>query len=149
MPSPGSKRPLSSTERAISPPTKKKVKVEASVTSMSSHYRWSNIITNTTISGQTVANFFKPASQKPTPSQPKKVSWHIVNNSCIVGRYLVGQKGETQKEEQSNEIKIAAFDFVCIPSVIQHLTVLDVPDGSIYPGLDGENADCNHRTTLL
>ncbi|OAL70642.1 polynucleotide kinase 3'-phosphatase [Trichophyton violaceum] len=93
MPSPGSKRPLSSTERAISPPTKKKVKVEASVTS------------------QTVANFFKPASQKPTPSQPKKVSWHIVNNSCIVGRYLVGQKGETQKEEQSNEIKIAAFDF--------------------------------------
>ncbi|EGE03052.1 polynucleotide kinase [Trichophyton equinum CBS 127.97] len=93
MSSPGSKRPLSSTERAISPPAKKKVKVEASVTS------------------QTVANFFKPASQKPTPTQPKKkVSWRIVNNSCIVGHYLVGQKGETQKEEQGNEIKIAAFD---------------------------------------
>lgn len=81
------------------------------------------ITANTIITGQTVANFFKPASQKPTPSQPKKVSWRIVNNSCIVGHYLVGQKGETQKEEQKNEIKIAAFDLVCTPSVIQHLTV--------------------------
>ncbi|EFQ98683.1 bifunctional polynucleotide phosphatase/kinase [Nannizzia gypsea CBS 118893] len=96
MTSPGSKRPMSSTERAISPPTKKKPKVAASVTS------------------QTVVNFFKPTSQKPIPSQSKrKISWHIANNSCIVGQYLVGQKDEAQKEEQKdgNKTRIAAFDF--------------------------------------
>lgn len=95
-----------------------------------------------------MANFFKPASQKPKSSQPKKkVSWHIVNNSCIVGRYLVGQKDETQKEEQKNEIKIAAFDFVCTHAFSYPTSNgLDALDGSFYLGLDSENANHNHRT---
>lgn len=96
-----------------------------------------------------MANFFKPASQKPKSSQPKKkVSWHIVNNSCIVGRYLVGQKGETQNEEQKNEIKIAAFDFVRAHAFSYPTSNrLDALDGSFHPGSEGENANHNHRTT--
>ncbi|KAF3491855.1 bifunctional polynucleotide phosphatase/kinase [Arthroderma uncinatum] len=93
MTSRGTKRTLPGTDRAISPPpAKRKPKAEASATS------------------QTVANFFKPASQKTSTQSTKKVSWQIVNNSCIVGKYLVGAKEEIQKEERK-KIRIAAFDF--------------------------------------
>ncbi|KAM5461968.1 DNA kinase/phosphatase Pnk1 [Microsporum ferrugineum] len=94
----GRKRSLSSTKRDISPPNKRKPKVQASVTSV-------------VVVGQNVADFFKPASQKPASIQSKtKVSWHVVKNSCIVGRYLVDPKDETQNEEHKRT-RIAAFDF--------------------------------------
>ncbi|KAK2850623.1 hypothetical protein FQN49_005481 [Arthroderma sp. PD_2] len=116
MTSRGTKRPLPGTDRAISPPpTKRKPKVEASATS------------------QTVANFFKPTSQKPVPTQStKKVSWRIANNSCIVGKYLVGEKDETQKEERKRT-RIAAFDFVRMPASILY-THLQATYLHIYVG---------------
>ncbi|KAL1959216.1 hypothetical protein VTO42DRAFT_2721 [Malbranchea cinnamomea] len=60
-----------------------------------------------TTTGQTVANFFKPISQK----EPPKIQWRTVNNSCIIGKYT--PKGEPQQPStpvDGKKRRVAAFD---------------------------------------
>jgi bifunctional polynucleotide phosphatase/kinase len=54
-------------------------------------------------------NFFKPASQK--QKEPEKVTWRIINNSLLIGKYQESQP--VAKTENGQRQKIAAFDFVC------------------------------------
>jgi bifunctional polynucleotide phosphatase/kinase len=54
-----------------------------------------------------VSNFFKPASQK----EPDKITWRIVNDSLLVGKYN-GSSAESKQEAVLGKHKIAAFDFV-------------------------------------
>ncbi|RMZ84393.1 hypothetical protein DV738_g636, partial [Chaetothyriales sp. CBS 135597] len=56
-----------------------------------------------TTSSKAVANFFKPASQK----DPDKLSWRVVGNSLIIGRY--GPSGPLP-QGRTTPVKIAAFD---------------------------------------
>ncbi|KKZ64652.1 hypothetical protein EMCG_09434 [[Emmonsia] crescens] len=51
-----------------------------------------------------VANFFTPLSQK----KPEQVTWRIVNNSCIIGKYHQEQALEAIKSGLKR--RIAAFD---------------------------------------
>jgi hypothetical protein len=51
-----------------------------------------------------VANFFTPLSKK----EPEKMSWRIVKDSLLVGRYATSATRSAAK----GKIKIAAFDFV-------------------------------------
>jgi bifunctional polynucleotide phosphatase/kinase len=55
---------------------------------------------------QAVSSFFTPASQK----KPEKITWRIVKNSLVVGRYAK----ETDRKEGSEKPKVAAFDLVSI-----------------------------------
>jgi len=64
------------------------------------------------IAEKAVSNFFKPASQK----EPDKVSWRIVNNSLLIGKYHVPLE-VVKLESNDDKRKIAAFDFVHEPSV--------------------------------
>jgi len=61
----------------------------------------------TKASGKTVASFFTPASQK----KPEKITWRILNNSLIIGRYST-DPAEKRLTEPGTRRKIAAFDFV-------------------------------------
>ncbi|KAL1981522.1 hypothetical protein VTN96DRAFT_2503 [Rasamsonia emersonii] len=58
-----------------------------------------------TTTSQAVASFFTPASQK----KPEKVTWRIVNNSLVVGKY---SKDHTQNQQLQGDgkRKVAAFD---------------------------------------
>jgi bifunctional polynucleotide phosphatase/kinase len=49
-----------------------------------------------------VTNFFKPASQK----DPDKLTWRIVNDSLVIGRY----NPQTPQQPRKQPVKIAAFD---------------------------------------
>jgi len=53
--------------------------------------------------GKAIANFFTPASKK----EPEKMSWRIVNDSLLIGRYRASTPISSLKRQ-----KIAAFDFV-------------------------------------
>jgi bifunctional polynucleotide phosphatase/kinase len=57
--------------------------------------------------GKAIANFFTPASKK----EPEKMSWRIVNNSLLIGRYGVSAAAKSTTSIKSKQ-KIAAFDFV-------------------------------------
>jgi bifunctional polynucleotide phosphatase/kinase len=56
-----------------------------------------------------LTNFFKPTSQK--QKEPEKVTWRIINNSLLIGKYQES-RSVTGKENEQRQ-KIAAFDFVC------------------------------------
>ncbi|KAK2749643.1 hypothetical protein FQN57_005865 [Myotisia sp. PD_48] len=56
-----------------------------------------------TTTKETVANFFKPASQKP----PQTISWRIINKTCIAGKY---SPAKSEKQDIKRR-RIAAFDF--------------------------------------
>jgi len=60
--------------------------------------------TTYTESGKAVANFFTPLSKK----EPEKMTWRIVNNSLLTGRY----SASTAQPASQGKRKIAAFDFV-------------------------------------
>jgi bifunctional polynucleotide phosphatase/kinase len=51
-----------------------------------------------------VTNFFKPASQK----DPDKLTWRIVNDSLVIGRY--NPEPQPHRPRKELPIKIAAFD---------------------------------------
>lgn len=53
--------------------------------------------------GKSVANFFKPASEK----QPEKIAWRVIDGSLIVGRYNDASQPD---RDLSRPVKIAAFD---------------------------------------
>jgi len=53
--------------------------------------------------GKAVASFFKPASQK----EPEKITWRIVDNSLVAGRYL---GSNTTEKPLKMPVKVAAFD---------------------------------------
>ena len=53
--------------------------------------------------GKSVASFFKPASQK----EPEKLSWRLINNSLIIGRY---EPGTMPPQALKHPVKVAAFD---------------------------------------
>ncbi|KAL1968857.1 hypothetical protein VTN77DRAFT_1218 [Rasamsonia byssochlamydoides] len=55
-----------------------------------------------TTTRQAVASFFTPASQK----KPEKVTWRIVNNSLVVGKY----SPDNQQSQGGRKRKVAAFD---------------------------------------
>lgn len=54
--------------------------------------------------GKAVANFFTPISKK----EPEKMTWRIVNNSLLVGRYAAS----AARSAASGKTRIAVFDFV-------------------------------------
>jgi len=56
-----------------------------------------------------VTNFFTPASQK--QNEPEKVTWRIINDSLLIGKYQRSQP--VTRKENGQRQKIAAFDFVC------------------------------------
>lgn len=60
-------------------------------------------------SEQAVADFFAPASQK----KPEKITWRILNNSLIIGKYAT-EHADKQRNEHGVKRKIAAFDFVSL-----------------------------------
>ncbi|KAJ5818359.1 hypothetical protein N7474_003950 [Penicillium riverlandense] len=82
----GVKRAASPT-RAISPPPVRR-KVESTVTKKS------------------MASFFTPTSQK----KPEPITWRIVQNSLVIGRYT--PDGKTAQQPAAGQRKIAAFDLV-------------------------------------
>jgi bifunctional polynucleotide phosphatase/kinase len=58
---------------------------------------------------QAVQNFFTPISQKP---KEEKLSWRILDNSCISGKYNPTVSGNLASTVQESGLrKIAAFDF--------------------------------------
>ncbi|KAJ9197805.1 hypothetical protein DTO021D3_5436 [Paecilomyces variotii] len=81
------KRAASPARASISPPPVKR-KIESTTTS------------------KMVASFFTPASQK----KPEKITWRILNNSLIIGRYSTDPT-EKRLTEPGTRRKIAAFDF--------------------------------------
>lgn len=57
----------------------------------------------TCITGKAVTSFFKPASQR----EPEKITWRIVNQSLIVGKYT---DSKTPSQKLQIPVKVAAFD---------------------------------------
>ncbi|KAK9577867.1 DNA kinase/phosphatase Pnk1 [Aspergillus fumigatus] len=80
----GAAKRAASPTRAISPPPLKR-KVESRVTK------------------RTVASFFTPTSQK----KPEKITWRVVNNSLVIGKYTTGPGEQPARREKA---KVAAFD---------------------------------------
>ncbi|RHZ62646.1 putative DNA 3'-phosphatase Tpp1 [Aspergillus thermomutatus] len=80
----GAAKRAASPTRAISPPPLKR-RVESTVTK------------------RTVASFFTPTSQK----KPEKITWRVVNNSLVVGKYTTGPDEQPARREKA---KVAAFD---------------------------------------
>lgn len=104
----GMKRSASPAPPVSPPPLKRKI--ESTTTSkLFSHARllldWN--LSDNVSAGQAVASFFTPASQK----KPEKVTWRIVNNSLVVGKY---SKDHTQNQQLQGDgkRKVAAFDLV-------------------------------------
>lgn len=56
-----------------------------------------------------VTNFFKPASQK--QKDPEKVTWRIINDGLLIGKYQGSQL--VARKENEHRQRIAGFDFVC------------------------------------
>ena len=56
-----------------------------------------------------MASFFTPASKK----EPEKMTWRVVHNALLVGRYKPETGSLDQKVIPPKRRKIAAFDFVC------------------------------------
>jgi bifunctional polynucleotide phosphatase/kinase len=65
--------------------------------------------------GQAVANFFTPSSQKET--LPEAVTWRVIDDSLIVGRYNVDNVPSRTTETKT---KVAGFDFVCSSAFLCH-----------------------------
>ncbi|KAK9562010.1 DNA kinase/phosphatase Pnk1 [Aspergillus fumigatus] len=82
----GAAKRAASPTRAISPPPLKR-KVESRVTK------------------RTVASFFTPTSQK----KPEKITWRVVNNSLVIGKYTTGPGEQPARREKA---KVAAFDLL-------------------------------------
>ncbi|GFG02790.1 conserved hypothetical protein [Aspergillus lentulus] len=80
----GAAKRAASPTRGISPPPLKR-KVESTVTK------------------RTVASFFTPTSQK----KPEKITWRVVNNSLVIGKYTTGAGEQPARREKA---KVAAFD---------------------------------------
>ncbi|KAH7094628.1 polynucleotide kinase 3 phosphatase-domain-containing protein [Paraphoma chrysanthemicola] len=80
---PGLGKRQSSNDRGVSPPPSKRKQ-------------------QSTTTNKAVANFFTPASKK----EPSKMSWRIVKNSLLVGRYA-----PTTNIALQGRAKVAAFDF--------------------------------------
>ncbi|KAF2117829.1 polynucleotide kinase 3 phosphatase-domain-containing protein [Lophiotrema nucula] len=59
-----------------------------------------------TTTNKAIANFFTPASKK----EPEKMTWRIVNESLLVGRYGASTTALSAKPSMGKR-KIAAFDF--------------------------------------
>ncbi|KAF2461511.1 polynucleotide kinase 3 phosphatase-domain-containing protein [Lineolata rhizophorae] len=74
-------------DRAISPPASKRLKQQSTTTQ------------------KAVANFFTPASKK----EPEKLTWHVVDQSLLVGRYKTSETSAPSAGMKRR--KIAAFDF--------------------------------------
>ena len=85
---PGTLKRVASTERSISPPTKRKATPTG---------------TTTTVTNKAVANFFKPASQK----ESEKVTFQILRDSLLIARHETA----TLQPHRPGPLKIAAFDF--------------------------------------
>ncbi|KAF2797926.1 PNK3P-domain-containing protein [Melanomma pulvis-pyrius CBS 109.77] len=85
------KRPSSDNKGEVSPPPTKKQRQQSTTTS------------------KAVANFFTPASKK----EPEKMSWRIINNSLLIGRYGASAAAQSAPSALSikGKRKIAAFDF--------------------------------------
>nr|POE85563.1 bifunctional polynucleotide phosphatase/kinase [Quercus suber] len=80
--SPGSLKRVSSTDRDISPPAKKRIVGTAT--------------------SNTVSNFFKPVSEKEIP----KVAFTILHETLLIGRYK-----QANAINRPKPVKVAAFDF--------------------------------------
>jgi bifunctional polynucleotide phosphatase/kinase len=104
------KRP-SSTNRGVSPPLTKKQKQQSTTTSEFKRSTAAKQYTET-VSGKAVANFFTPASKK----EPEKMSWRIVNNSLLIGRYIASTAAQSATCIKGKQ-EIAAFDFVRPPRI--------------------------------
>ncbi|WEW55436.1 DNA kinase/phosphatase Pnk1 [Emydomyces testavorans] len=86
----------------ISPPPTKR-KVESTTTSGISYLIFES-------ADEVVTNFFKPTSQKP---KFQNISWRVIDNSCLVGRYSTQPPNEQQAEAPSlKKRRVAAFDLV-------------------------------------
>ena len=99
---PGLKKRPSSNDRGVSPPPSKR-KQQSTTTSTYNADSDGNTFADPRL-GKAVANFFTPLSKK----EPEKMSWRIVNNSLLVGRYAASTAYSVAK----GQTKIAAFDFV-------------------------------------
>ncbi|EEP77071.1 conserved hypothetical protein [Uncinocarpus reesii 1704] len=68
-------------------------------------------ITSTTTS-EAVTNFFTPRSQKPVSSTIQRISWRVVDNSCLVATYSKGpsKQPDAKTTTPARLQRIAAFD---------------------------------------
>ncbi|KAF2204780.1 PNK3P-domain-containing protein [Delitschia confertaspora ATCC 74209] len=81
------KRPSSLTARGVSPPAPKRRQ-------------------QSTTTSKAIANFFTPVSKK----EPEKMSWRIVHDSLLIGRYRASATPPITKSPLKRQ-RIAAFDF--------------------------------------
>jgi hypothetical protein len=95
------KRP-SSNGRGVSPPPSKRKQQSTTTSTVRDSPCREMLLTG--ITGKAVASFFTPLSKK----EPEKMSWRIVKDSLLVGRYATSAGRPAAKDKT----KIAAFDLV-------------------------------------
>ncbi|KAF2085872.1 PNK3P-domain-containing protein [Saccharata proteae CBS 121410] len=76
-----------------------------------------------------VANFFTPASQKPKTAE--KVSWTVLHDSLIIGRY---QAAEAAKRQEPQKIAVFDFDSTLISSASGRTFAKDATDWKWWHG---------------